>query len=62
MISNVEINAGDSIEVAGVKITVKAIAIHSEGSGPAVRRASLEIESATQAQSEPAPRQRQPKR
>lgn len=62
MISNVEINAGDSIEIAGVKITIKAIAIHSEGNGPAVRRVSLDVEAASQAQPESIPRQRQSKR
>jgi len=62
MISSVEINAGDSLEVAGVKVTVKEIAMHSEGDGPAVQRVSLDVETATQAQPESTPRQRQPKR
>ncbi len=41
---NVEINAGQSVEVAGVKITVDGVTRHSEGDGPPVQRVSLSVE------------------
>ena len=33
---SVEINAGQSVEVAGVKIAVDGVTRHSEGDGPPV--------------------------
>jgi hypothetical protein len=41
---SVEINAGQSFEVAGVKITVNGVTRHSEGDGPPVQRVSLSVE------------------
>jgi hypothetical protein len=57
---NVEINAGQSIEVAGVKITVDGVTRHSEGDGPPVQRVSLSVEpiAAVVAQEQPKARAR----
>jgi hypothetical protein len=57
---NVEINAGQSVEVAGVKITVDGVTRHSEGDGPPVQRVSLSVEpiAAVVAQEQPKARAR----
>ena len=58
----VEINAGQSAEVAGVVISVKSIAMHSEGDGPAVQRVTLDVQAIAPQQPEPLAKQRQPRR
>ena len=57
---NVEINAGQSVEVAGVRITVDGVTRHSEGDGPPVQRVSLSVEpiAAAVAQEQPKARAR----
>lgn len=51
----VEINAGQSTEVAGVVIGVKSIAMHSEGDGPAVQRVTLDVQAAAKEAKQPTP-------
>jgi hypothetical protein len=57
---SVEINAGQSVEVAGVRITVDGVTRHSEGDGPPVQRVSLSVEpiAAVVAQEQPKARAR----